>query len=217
MSKKNKILIKGLIVTLFFVFIWIVCSAIFFLEIYSPLYVVGALRPFAYYQKHIGILLVKYGKEFDINEHEKQMSVVRFENKEHSWVFNYDNNLDFNVQKYDYGVGESITFYQKNDKQKKCEVDVRYKGRGVGAMGLPRERDLVEKKILKGDNDFLYFYAKNGQIVHVADYRNSSPQKFIGVTFISRDGKLVDLIIYNDISCSNDFAKIIFATFQFVR
>jgi hypothetical protein len=215
MKEDNGFITLGVVLLVFFIITsWIFYSFFRFGGFYSPVYATGLSNPFQYYQKHISSLLIENGNKIDFDNH-KSANLVSYKDSVDHYTFDYDSELDFEVNEFSNEVGKAITFYKDDSKQEKCTVEIIKKGRGIGARGLPEVRNHLEKEILSNGGDISYFQSKNGQIVRILENERESDAGFIGAMFINpSNDKFINITVYNE-SCSNLFVDNLFATFEF--
>jgi len=227
MNKKVFIVFGGMLLYSFIlVFGWRAYSLVRFDGVYSPMYVYGLSNPFEYYQKHIGSLLLKYGKEYKlkptIDENNPETYNV-YRDEEHNFEFKYQKGFYVKVNNTFFGdTGTIIEVFKNGDNLKKnqCTIDVLYKGWGVGRDWLPKRRSCV-KWMIANNKKLRYFYAKNGQIVHTTNCGMPNLKLFEDrsalVDYIDKNSNRMYYVTIGGKKCSDKVMVDVLTTFQFIK
>lgn len=220
-------IIKIVLVVLVMVFFWRIYSLVRFEGRFSPWYVYGISNPYKYWQEHIGLPLIENGKQYDlklsIDENNPETYNI-YRNEKYNFEFKYPKGFYVKVDGAFFGgIGTSIEIFKKGDVLEKnvCNLNVLYKGWGVGKNWLPRSRAFMENYIKKGNIPF-YFLTQQGQIVHTNSCGDPNS------TLIKDKGGLISYINPNkknsvlnvSFGCNDSEINVIndvIATFQFIK
>lgn len=198
-------------------FWWFFYSFAFFEGRFSPIYTFGCLSdPSGYYHKHIEELLENRGFLYDVSDIDESHS-KEYVDKKYGFKFKYPNNLDLETG-FITDIESSLDLINESDTSKKCYINVKYKGWGIGKNWLPRERRFVERQINWVRGKDLYFYTKNNRVSHihstVIPERIENTTYFTGALFLNYEGdKFINVALYGE-KCTEDQIKTIFSTFQ---
>ena len=225
MNKKVFIVFGGMLLYSFIlVFGWRAYSLVRFDGVYSPMYVYGLSNPFKYYQKHIGSLLLKYGKEYKlkptIDENNPETYSV-YRNDKHGFEFKYPREYNLRVDDtFHSNSGDILIGTINKNSNIRCEILMMYKGWGVGEDWLPKKRYFNEHN-LKSDKGIKYFISKNGQIILMNNNsilnKSNNIQYSESVEFIKNGRKKEFIKLYIAGAGCEKLTKNILFTFKFIE